>query len=173
MSKDFTLTLHNFLTKEECKYLIKECKKRTKPSEEKQYGYHYFDLEKTQTFYELSTRILPALNLYRKKFPEVDLTTDKWALSYMRFKHFKPGKFFEKFHSEHSCEHATRILNVQIYLSEHDCGTEFFNKDVIKSEEGKLVIFPSYFTHTHRGQKCPDKKHRYIITGYVNFLNLK
>ena len=50
--------------------------------------------------------------------------------------------------------------------------TLFYNKKVIKSEIGKLVIFPSYFTHTHRGQKCPDKKNRYIITGYVNFLDL-
>jgi len=57
-----------------------------------------------------------------------------------------------------------------IYLTEHNCGTEFFNGDYIKSEIGRLVIFPSYFTHTHRGQKCPNNKTRYIITGYVNFI---
>ena len=94
------------------------------------------------------------------------------ALTNMRFKHFKPGKLFEKFHSEHSYEHATRLLNIQIYLSDHNCGTKFYNNKIIKSEEGKIVVFPSYFTHTHKGQKCPDKKNRYIITGYINFLDL-
>jgi len=172
MSKNFILEQKNLLTKKECNYLIKECKKRTQSAEHKDHGYVFLDLEGTQTFVELTNLILPILKKYVKKYPEVNLTKNKWALTNMRFKHFKPNKFFEKFHSEHSWEHSTRILNVQIYLSDHNCGTEFFDGKVIKSEQGKVAIFPSYFTHTHKGQKCPNKKHRYIITGYFNFLDL-
>jgi hypothetical protein len=173
MFKNFILEQKNVLTKKECNYLIKECKKRTSPAEDESHGYVFFDLERTQTFIELTKLILPILEKYKKKYPEIDLTKNKWALTNLRFKHFKPGKFFEKFHSEHSWNYATRLLNIQIYLSDHDCGTEFFNSKVIKSEQGKIVLFPSYFTHTHKGQKCPKRKHRYVITGYVNFLDLE
>jgi len=172
MYKNFILESRNFLTTKECKYLIKEYKKISKPSKEKGHGYNYVDLEGKPAFNKLAVLMLPVLTEYKKKYPEVDLTKNKWALTNMRFKHFKPGKLFEKFHSEHSYEHATRLLNIQIYLSDHNCGTKFYNNKIIKSEEGKIVVFPSYFTHTHKGQKCPDKKNRYIITGYVNFLDL-
>ena len=63
------------------------------------------------------------------------------------------------------------ILSLQIYLSNHNCGTEFSNYNkTIKSDIGKVVLFPAYFTQTHRGQICPENKNRYIITGYVNFI---
>ena len=58
---------------------------------------------------------------------------------------------------------------IQIYLSKHNCGTEFYFKKVIKSEIGKVVLFPAFYTHTHRGQVCPENKNRYIITGYFSF----
>jgi len=168
MSKNFILEQKNLLTKKECNYLIKECKKRTQSAEHKDHGYVFFDLEGTQTFVELTNLILPILKKYVKKYPEVNLTKNKWALTNMRFKHFKPNKFFEKFHSEHSWEHSTRILNVQIYLSDHNCGTEFFDGKVIKSEQGKVAIFPSYFTHTHKGQISKTKE-KYIMTGWYTY----
>ena len=87
----------------------------------------------------------------------------------MRLKKFEPKKFFSQWHSEHCISNPHRILNVQIYLTEHNCGTEFFNGNIIKSEIGKLTFFPAYFTHTHRGQVCPENKVRYIITGYISF----
>jgi hypothetical protein len=172
MDKNFILEYKNLLTDKDCFDLIKKYKKLTKYSEEKGHNYNYYDLEKTSTFKDLNLKILPILNLYKKNYPEVDLTKNKWGLTNMRFKYFKPGKSFENFHSEHNYRYCTRLLNIQIYLSNHDCGTEFYNKKIIKSDKGKIVIFPSYFTHTHKGQVCPQKKNRYIITGYVNFLDL-
>ena len=56
-----------------------------------------------------------------------------------------------------------------IYLSTHDCGTEFWNGDIIKSEKGRLVMFPAAYTHIHRGQKCPDNNNRYLVGGYINY----
>ena len=40
----------------------------------------------------------------------------------------------------------------------------------IMSVKGRATLFPAYFTHTHKGHICPEKKDRYIITGYVNFV---
>jgi hypothetical protein len=50
MSKNFILEQKNVLTKKECNYLIKECKKKTKPGEYDYLGYVFFDLEKTQNY---------------------------------------------------------------------------------------------------------------------------
>ena len=171
-NQNFILEKNNFIKKEECDILIKELKDKVNKAEKVEYGYECFDLEGTPIFNQIQKRIFPLWGEYINKFPEANLTTNKWCLTNIRFKKFKPGKHFEKWHSEHSYNHATRVLNIQIYLSSHNCGTEFYNGTIIKSEQGKVVIFPSYFTHTHRGQKCPDNKIRYLITGYVNFLNL-
>jgi len=85
---------------------------------------------------------------------------------------FKPGDYFNKWHSEHCGDYATRVMVFQLYLSDHNCGTEFFSGETIESEAGKAVLFPPYFTHTHRGQPCPQNKIRYLITGYYNFISL-
>ena len=55
-----------------------------------------------------------------------------------------------------------------IYLNDTDTGyTDFMHQKLsIKPETGKLVIWPAYFTHTHRAN--PDlKEDKYIITGWL------
>ena len=171
--KDFILVKKNFLSKDKCLSLIERFKDKVRPGERKGFGYDAFDMEETADFDEIDNTLRPFVRAYIKKFPEVHITWDKWALTSMRFKKFNPGKAFTAWHSEHSRRYSTRILNFQLYLSTHNCGTKFYNGKVIKSEIGKAVIFPSYFTHTHKGQRCPNRKTRYLITGYFNFLSQK
>jgi len=55
-----------------------------------------------------------------------------------------------------------------IYLNDTDTGyTDFMHQKLsIKPETGKLVIWPAYFTHTHRAN--PDlKEDKYIMTGWL------
>ena len=55
-----------------------------------------------------------------------------------------------------------------VYLNDTDTGyTDFMHQKLsIKPETGKLVIWPAYFTHTHRAN--PDlKEDKYIITGWL------
>jgi hypothetical protein len=56
-------------------------------------------------------------------------------------------------------------------LSDNNCGTEFYEGATIISKKGKVLLFPAYFTHTHRGQLCPEFKDRYILGGYANFVD--
>ena len=32
-------------------------------------------------------------------------------------------------------------------------------------------MFPAFWTHTHRGQPCPENKYRYILSAYVNLID--
>ena len=165
MFKDFMLVKDKIFSKEECKHIINNYSKKCIKGEKPHLGYNFYDIE---TFGHIN-KISPVVEEYKKKFKEIELTSSKWKLDYFRFKHFKPGKNFDLWHSEHSISHCTRVLNVQLYFSNHNCGTQFLNHKTIKSVTGRVAIFPCYFTHTHKGQVCPENKDRYLITAYINF----
>ena len=165
MNNSFVLTVDNFFTKKECKDLLKTYKVNLKLEEKLGYLYNEIIIQE----FKFLDKLLKLINLYKKTYPEVDMTASGWALTNLRFKLFKKGKSFKNFHSEVNLANPTRLLSLQVYLTEHECGTEFFrDKKVIKSKAGRACLFPAYFTHTHKGQ--PDfKKERCIITGYYSF----
>ena len=167
MSEDFILVEDNVFSKKECENIITKYSNKTTKAKKEMLDYFFLTVSLNDFGYE--DKINKVLNSYKNKFEEINKTSSLWCLGDLRFKHFKPGHSFNKWHSEHCLTYPNRVLSLQIYLSEHDCGTEFYNGKVIKSKIGRVTIFPSYFTHTHRGQVCPDKKDRYIITGYYNF----
>jgi len=82
----------------------------------------------------------------------------------------------EGYHSWH-CESAGlmsrhRLLAFMIYLNDVDEGgeTEFlYQHKRIKAETGKLLIWPSQFTHTHRGN-MPLSNKKYILTGWIEYI---
>jgi hypothetical protein len=62
-----------------------------------------------------------------------------------------------------------RICNFIIYLNDHEACTEFLNGKKIKPEAGKILFFPTTWTHAHRGQTI-EKGNKYIISGFVYYL---
>jgi hypothetical protein len=167
-NENFILTVDNFLNKEECEYIINSYKKdltETHPLSKNNYFYKEINLSE----FKYIDRIAELTNSYIKKYPESDMTSSCWSLSNLRFKFFKKGDSFSTFHSEVCMSSLYRFLSIIIYLTEHECGTEFFyNKKTIPSKLGRVTIFPAYFTHTHKGQ--PDfKNDRCIINGYYSF----
>ena len=114
-------------------------------------------------------RIQKILDQYISLYPELKFV-NPFSLTELRLKRWQPGNYFDNWHSEHSLESPHRILNFMIYLTDHNCGTEFLDKTKILSKTGRLIIMPSYFTHTHRGMICPEGKDRYILSGYFNFM---
>ena len=170
MNKDFILTIDNFLTAIECNDIIKNFKDNTVKGESDYLNYLYNEIEDTYLMPIMYQKLLSVITKYKELYPEIDLTSDPWEFTQMRFKHFKPHHAFNSWHSEHSRIRADRILGIQIYLTDHNCGTEFYNGSVIQSKVGRLTMFPCYFTHTHRGQVCPENKDRYLLTGYYNYI---
>ena len=84
-------------------------------------------------------------------------------------------KIGEGYHTWH-CENAemkarNRILAFMLYLNDVDEGgeTEFlYQKCRFKPQKNTLMIWPSQFTHVHRGNP-PLSNDKYIITGWVEY----
>lgn len=169
--KNFIFVKDNVLNKNECELIINYFKNKTKLDKENSINYSYFEEEDYKKFIFLKERLIFLFNEYSKKYPQINYIKGKWSLNEFRFKHFKPNNYFKEWHSEHSINSTTRILCLQFYLSEHNCGTEFYDGYTVISKIGRAIIFPAYFTHTHRGQLCLEFKDRYILGGYTNFSN--
>ena len=89
--------------------------------------------------------------------------------------HYKPGEGYLNWHSERSI-HLThqRALTFMTYLNEVEDGggTEFKYQGLRhNAKKGKTLIWPSDFTHTHRGQKS-ETQEKYITTGWFNHVDV-
>ena len=64
-----------------------------------------------------------------------------------------------------------RVLAVQFFLNDVEDGgeTEFYHQGIkVKPKKGRLVIFPTYFTHLHRGNK-PISNDKYTVSCFYKF----
>jgi len=165
MNKNFILIKDNVFSQKECETMISQFSQNLLIAEKEGMNYHFSDLN----YFEHMDKLNLVTKEYESTYNEISKTISIWQLDSLRFKYFKPGCVFSEWHSEHCFTFPNRVLSLQIYLTEHNCGTEFYNGDVIESKIGRVALFPAYFTHTHRGQVCPENKDRYIITGYINF----
>lgn len=92
----------------------------------------------------------------------------------LKFQKSQPGEAFHGWHYENSKRLVVdRRLVLQLYLNDVEEGgeTEFlYYPKRIKAEQGKLIIWPATFTHTHRGN-TPLTGDKYIITSWVEGLS--
>ena len=84
---------------------------------------------------------------------------------------YEPGGGFKTWHCERAgIAQQTRCLAYMTYLNDvPDGGTEFFYQKIISpAKKGLTMIWPSDWTHTHKGQISQTHK-KYIITGWLNY----
>jgi len=85
---------------------------------------------------------------------------------------YGPGDHFNTVHSERtSLNTLHRIFAFMTYLNDVDDGgeTTFTNYDLkIKPQVGKTLIWPSEWTHAHKGGIL-NSGTKYIVTGWMNF----
>lgn len=120
----------------------------------------------------LSCKFLPSiskyLNEYLKKYSV--LGKEKFLIYDAKLKKIPIGGGFHSWHYENSgLQVSSRKLVVQLYLNTIEEGGEteflYFNKR-IKAKQGRLIIFPAAFTHTHRGNP-PIGQDKYIISTWA------
>lgn len=168
-SMDHTLILDRFLTDAECLQLIKENQLRLQRSQEHtHYGYSHADYTIEDNFNHpiLAPANQRLIQLYVDRFPEITYMDNDLLWTAWRFKHFAAGDSFAHWHCEHNLQIPHRVLCAMFYLTEHPEGTEFMHyRTVIASRRGRAVVFPTFFTHVHRGQATSTD--RYIMSNYL------
>jgi len=110
------------------------------------------------------------LKKYLKKYPEQNNTTEYYSgLEHYNIQKYLPGQGFKKFHCERRSR-SHRCLVFMTYLNDvKNGGTEFkYQKIKTQAKKGLTLIWPTDFTHTHRG--IISKETKYIITGWYNYL---
>lgn len=127
----------------------------------------------------LCSDFLPLLNFlwdcvldYISVFPEVD--TQRFTMDSFNLQGYTPPTGgFKKFHCERSdlgvC-HRNLVWMIYLNTVTDQGGTEFkYQKLIEPAEAGKVLIWPTDFTHTHRGIPSPTQS-KYILTGWYKFI---
>lgn len=111
---------------------------------------------------------------YIKKYKSVEYY-NKFSLENSKFtiQYYPVGGGFKEWHFERDgkCS-SNRILVFMTYLNDvDDGGTEFYYQNIrTPAIKGLTILWPSDFTHTHRGQ-ISNTKEKYILTGWYAFDN--
>ena len=144
-------------------------------------------LEKGNPKDSLDTRVdkynfFPPFNKYRlalqkcledyvKLYPDL-LTLNRFDVSESyNIQYYKKGEGFKIWHSERQeVKFSDRLLVFMTYLNNvKDGGTMFkYQNLTIPAKKGLTLIWPSDWTHTHKGQ-ISHTKEKYIITGWYSY----
>ena len=112
------------------------------------------------------------LDQYSKKYPEIkDLAPYNSSVETYNIQKYNPKGGFFKWHNERTNKFiSTRVLVFMTYLNTvKDGGTIFKYQNITtKAKKGLTLIWPTDFTHMHKGQIANQTK--YIITGWYNFI---
>ena len=123
--------------------------------------YYPFDL--------YSAELQKVLNLYEERYPEVKNGRPFKLVEPINLQHYNKKQGFKLLHNE---DMPTRHRNLvfMTYLNDvEDGGTEFlYQKIKTKALTGLTLIWPSPWTHTHKGIISKTKE-KYIVTGWYSY----
>lgn len=176
---DFIIENKKSLSSDFCEEIIKKFeqdpRKRNgvtnggyKPEHKKSVDLHISNLENWK---EIDEKLYNALEIgvrsYIKQFSNINKKIHDLGYNVQKT---KANEGFYHWHCDNGrTEH--RVLTFIWYLNTVDKGgeTEFYYQGKkIKPEAGKLLIFPSFWTHLHRGN-MPLSCDKYIVTGWFRF----
>jgi len=183
--KTFIYQEKNFLNKDVCENLIKLYEKSEKnegtisinnnviiDKKLKNCQEVNFNFENNNSLiYIIKSSLGKTISEYEKKFPFVRQIRKYGLDSDFKIQKYNIGESYSKEHCENS-GYNDRVLAWMIYLNDVKYGgqTVFPSQNKkFKPEIGKLLIWPSFFTHSHYG--LPSKTSiKYIMTGWFKYI---
>lgn len=143
---------------------------------ERQYWYTASTMMDPHLMEEYKGYITTFVNNYKEKYEycfighECVEISEPWNIQL-----YYPGEYYSVWHTENTgiSPFNKRHLVFMTYLNTVDSGgeTEFLYQNCkIKPVKGKTLIWPAYFTHTHRGSPSINEK-KYITTGWLEFVD--
>ena len=112
------------------------------------------------------------LELYKKKYPFSNDVAHYSLYEDIKIQYYKPGEGFYKWHTENEGYGASKLRHLvfMTYLNTvENAGTEFYHQELkTPCEKGLTLIWPSAWTHYHRGV-INKQKDKFIITGWIDF----
>ena len=109
---------------------------------------------------------------YAKEYGILNSMTSHRFYDSVKIQKTRPKEGYHEWHCEHDgVAYGKRMFLVILYLNEVTGGeTEFlYQHKRIAPKTGRLMICPSGFTHTHRGNP-PLEGHKYILNGWIEFI---
>ena len=180
--KDFIGIYDNAISSEQCKQIIEhfesfdvyDTKKNIYRKDERDCD--TVGLTFTKPIYEPSNHILgQTLHKYTPKYiemcPELN-QSGMFALFYgFNIQRYKPNQCYWKPHCENDGDNLDRLLAWTFYLNTvtDGGGTRYTQYDrTVDAVEGRLVIWPAYWTHFHHGVVSKTQT-KYIATGWFTY----
>ncbi len=108
-----------------------------------------------------------ALKHYFERYPI--LKQGRYVHLNCKFQRTKPGEGYHTWHYENSGDSRYRKLVTMLYLNDVEEGgeTEFlYLHRRVQPRQGRILIFPAGFTHTHRGNP-PLSGDKFILTSWL------
>ena len=134
------------------------------------------------TYYPADDRIshyieslLKVTELYIESYPVCNEYDPFGLVEKINIQQYPINGGYSKFHTERAqatAPFSARHLVFMTYLNDVSSGgeTEFLHQQLkIKPEKGLTLIWPTDWTFTHRG--LPAETEKFVITGWLNFLN--
>jgi hypothetical protein len=150
-----------------------EINKAAKNSRDVELGvYHsYRDL-----LFEVNGHLQACYDQYMEKYWQIGQYLSRHDVTAWQIQRYdaRENGGYHHFHIENSgTGNMRRVMAYIVYLNDIDEGgeTEFLHQNIrVKPEAGKVVIFPAYFTHVHRGNPVLSGQDKYIMTGWLEYV---
>jgi len=142
--------------------------------ESKEIAVDFFN--ENEPFHTYKVHLGNVLQKYIKKYSHIESNTPFALREKYNLQKYPVGGGFKIWHFENDFSSNLnwhRGLVFMTYLNDvEDGGTEFLYQNLtIPAKKGLTLIWPAFFTHTHKGQVSKTKE-KYIATGWFNHINL-
>jgi len=110
-----------------------------------------------------------AIHGYEHKYPEVKAFEKFGMVESPQIQYYKSGQGFKTWHCERDGKQNRCLVFMTFLNTVPEAGTQFkYQELTVPAEKGLTLIWPSDFTHTHKGQISKEHE-KYILTGWLGY----